>query len=149
MFRSPIRNHAFDRMGERFGSLIDPDHFLGRSAFDIPWETASVPAANLRKTENSFVLELAVPGFRKEDIVIELKKDVLTVKGAKSKTEDVGIQAFVIYEFESDKFERRFKLYPGISIEDISAKYENGILKLSFRQIDKTGEKPEKQIAIH
>jgi hypothetical protein len=38
MFRPKLRNHAFERMGEGFAPRIDYDHFLGRSAFDVPYD---------------------------------------------------------------------------------------------------------------
>ena len=32
------KNHVFDRIGDRYGNFIDPDHFLGRNAFEESWD---------------------------------------------------------------------------------------------------------------
>jgi hypothetical protein len=42
MFRPKIKNHAFERMGDGFAPRIDYDHFLGRSAFDVPFDKEEV-----------------------------------------------------------------------------------------------------------
>lgn len=42
MFRPAIKNHAFERMGEGFAPRIDYDHFLGRNAFDVPFDKKEV-----------------------------------------------------------------------------------------------------------
>lgn len=146
MISYSISNHTFDRMGTRFAPLIDPDHFLGRSAFDIPRHKE--PAVNMKATVNEFLLEVATPGFAKEDIVVEVKGDILTVKGEKSKTENIDNQDFIVYEFDTDKFERQFKLASEINPENIAAKYENGILKLNFHHLDSNAIGGGKQIVI-
>lgn len=131
MWRAEIKNHAFERFGEEFHPLLDSNHFLGRSSFDIPYQQ-SAPLANIRKDGDRFELEMAVPGFSKEEIKITLEDDILTVKGEKSRAERRPGAEFILEEFDFDSFERAFKLAPGIVHDQIAASCEHGILKLSF-----------------
>ena len=150
MWRPNIRNRAFDRMGEGFAPLIDPEHFLGRSAFDIPRrEDKYCPAANLKQEGELYVLELAVPGFDREEIEITVENDILAVRGEKSKSEKIGKGAgFILEEFGYDSFERMFKLAPSIAHEKITARYENGILRLTFTDVPKEEEKTYQTVKV-
>lgn len=144
MWRPDIRNRAFDRMGERYAPIIDPDHFLGRSAFDIE-RPRNFPKANIKqKGENGeiFELELAVPGFSKEEIEIQMNDDLLTIRGNKSKSVEVKeADEFLMEEFAIDSFERKFRVAASIAHEKITARYENGILRLTFIDVPKEEEK--------
>ena len=145
MWRPDIKNRAFDRMGERYAPIIDPDHFLGRSAFDIE-RPGTFPKANLKqkgKNGEIFELELAVPGFAKEEIEIQMQDDILTIRGKKSKPVAIEeeVHEFLIEEFAVDSFERTFRVAASVAHEKITAKYENGILKLTFIDVPKEEEK--------
>lgn len=147
MWRAEIKNRAFDRFGEEFHPVFDSSHFLGRSAFDVPY-LQRTPPANIRQEDTLFELELAVPGFFKDEIEIALKDDVLTVCGEKTKSERMAGADFILEEFDFDSFERSFKLAPGIAREKITATCENGILKLSFRNVPEADERPYQKVKI-
>ena len=144
MLRANIRNRSFDRMGEGFAHLIDPGHFLGRSAFDIPYRNRdkdTIPPVNVKQEGALFELELAVPGYNKEELEVIIKDDMLTVKGEKHHSEQVNVTKYIFEEFNYNTFERSFKLDARIAHEQITAKYENGILKLTFIDVPEEEEK--------
>ncbi|MBK7870221.1 MAG: Hsp20/alpha crystallin family protein [Saprospiraceae bacterium] len=114
MLRAKIRNKAFDRMGENFSRLIDADHFLGRTAFDIPYQK-EVPPANIRKEGKIFELELAVPGFAKDELQVTVKDGVLTIRGERSKSEHSETSKYILEEFNYNSFERSFRLAENIA----------------------------------
>ncbi len=143
----PHINRAFDRMGETWAHKIDPEHFLGRSAFDLPWKKPK-PAANIKKEGTFFELELAVPGFKKEEIEISVKNDLLTICGKKSKSDAVFESEYILEEFDFDSFERCFKLSPTISHEKITAKLENGVLRLTFTDVPKEQERAYQKVKV-
>ncbi len=147
MWRAEIKNHAFERFGEEFHPVVDSSHFLGRSAFDVPYQQRT-PPANVRREGSLFELELAVPGFSKDEIEIVLKGDVLTVRGEKSRAEHQAGAEFILEEFDFDSFERSFKLAPGIAHERIVAAYENGILKLTFEDVAHEEERRYQKVKI-
>ena len=148
MLRANIRNRSFDWMGETWKRYIDPYHFLGKSAFDIPWGDKYVPSANIHRKGVDFVLDLAVPGFEKEEIEIIVKDDVLTIKGEKSHSETrLDQKDYILEEFDFDSFERSFKLAPSIVEDQIEAHYKNGVLTLVFAGVLEE-ERPYQKIEI-
>ncbi len=150
MFRPKIRNHAFERMGENYARLIDPDHFLGRSAFDIKYkdDEAMPPVNIIRKDEKIFEMELAVPGFTKDELEVLVKDGVLTVRGEKSKSEHVDRSKYILEEFNFKSFERCFRLAENVAKENIEAAYQNGILKLTFVDVPEEEERTHRRVKV-
>ena len=146
MWRAKIKNRAFDRMGEEYAKLIDPDHFLGRSSFDIPYK--KVPPVNIIQEGKLYEMEVIVPGFTKEELDVTVKDDILTIRGEKSGTEGGRMDKYILEEFDFETFERKFKLAHAIGHEKITAKYENGILRLTFTDVPKEQEKAYKKVAV-
>ena len=146
MWRAKIKNRAFDRMGEEYAKLIDPDHFLGRSAFDIHYK--DMPPVNIIQEGKLFEMEVMVPGFRKEELEITVKDDILTIRGEKSTSKGEKKSKYILEEFDFDSFERKFKLAHAVGHEKITARYDNGILRLTFVDVPKEEEKAYKKVAV-
>ncbi|WP_026915483.1 Hsp20/alpha crystallin family protein [Christiangramia portivictoriae] len=94
----------------------------------------SIPAVNIKETEDNFSVEVAAPGKTKEDFNIELDNDVLTIssdsKKEVEKTEDQG--RFTRREFSYSNFRRAFSLPDSVDSSKISATYKNGVLEISL-----------------
>lgn len=150
MWRANIRNRAFDRMGERFGTLIDPHHFGGKSAFDVKRPKREVPPANLIKKEHLFELQLAIPGYKREELEVELRDDVLIVRGERTKSPTVMEKEgnFIVEEFDFDSFERSFRLSPDIAHEKIEATYEQGMLRITFEDVPDEEERAFQKVKV-
>ncbi len=149
MIRANIKNRAFDRMGEQWAPLIDPNHFLGRTAFDIPYpKTNKGPDATLVQKGELFFLEISAPGFRKEDLQVEIKDELLFVTGKRTFETETADSSFVQNTFEEDSFERVFKLAPAISREGISAKMENEVLHIAFRDVPAAEERSQRTVVV-
>lgn len=146
MWRAKIRNRAFDRMGEEYAKLIDPNHFLGRSAFDISYK--NMPPVNITREGKLFEMEVMTPGFSKEELEITVKDDILTIRGEKAASRKEKEVKYIVEEFDFDSFERKFKLANAIGHEKITAEYENGILRLTFIDVPKEEEKAFKKVAV-
>lgn len=129
-WRPNIRNRTFDWMGEGYKPLIDTNHFLGHSSFDFPRH--GTVAVNVAKHDKKLVMDIMVPGFAKDDIEIVMKGNVLTVKGKRQAHEEEKGVEYIVEEFNSDVFERKFHLAETINTETVIAKCENGILRISF-----------------
>lgn len=134
MWRAKIHNHAFDRMGEYFAPLIDRDHFLGHSAFDVPTTDSIQPPVHIVRKDGLIELRIATPpGYAKEEIEVMVEGDVLKVRGEKNQAGLNPDEACILEAFDYYSFERCFKLSPKVAHEEIEARYENGILTLVFR----------------
>lgn len=91
------------------------------------------PAANVREDENNYTIELALPGFSKEEISISFEDEVLTVTAGHQPKEDVKGPKYTWNEFGfKSKYERSFQLPETIDADNISAAFENGILLVTL-----------------
>ncbi len=130
----PIRSvdeGPFNRFQSRFDHIIDPGHFLGRSAFDIPWTTYG-PPSNIERTQEAYHIELLVPGFKREELKVTVENGVVIVKGTKSEKVPADESTFVTEEFSVESFERRFRLTTEHSDNRVEASLEDGILRIVF-----------------
>ena len=92
----------------------------------------SLPAANIKETEKSFLVELASPGMTKEDFKIELDEDLLTIRSEKETEKEETETRYTKREFNFTSFVRSFRLPEEVDAENITAKYEDGILQLEI-----------------
>ena len=91
------------------------------------------PAANVREDEKSYTIELALPGFTKDEIKINCEEQVLTVTAGHQPEEDVKGPAYTWNEFGyKSKYERSFELPETVDADSITAAFENGILIVSL-----------------
>ncbi len=116
-------------------------------SFPQKWETEfKQPRVNIKETNEYYELELAAPGLNKEDIKINIDKNLLTISyDIKEETEE-SIK-LIKKEFEKQSFKRTFTLDDKIDSERINAKYNNGILKLQLPKKEEVKISP-KEIAI-
>lgn len=111
------------------------------------WNTA-VPAVNIKDTEKSFELELAIPGVKKNDFTIEVDHDVLTISSEVASENEQTQAHYTRREFSYAAFKRAFTLPETVDGAKIDAKYEDGILKLTLPKKQEALPKPKRVIAI-
>jgi HSP20 family protein len=99
----------------------------------------SLPPVNVSESPRFYKLELAVPGYKKEEIKVQLEQDMLSISAETGEEKKEEKEAFLRREFSYGTFHRAFRLPKGIVHEGISAKYENGIM---YIEIPKTGPSP-------
>ena len=95
-------------------------------------EEVNLPKVNVTEDENFFHLEAEIPGMKDNDISIEVHNGVLTIKGHKENKSDTEKESYHIREFSSQSFERSFKLSDRVDTEKVSAKIDNGVLKVDL-----------------
>lgn len=107
------------------------------------WSSSDLTAfrTDIRKEDENYILEAELPGFKKEDISIDIDKDCLTISAErKSEEEEENKESnFVRRERYYGSFRRSFNL-KGIDAENITASYTDGILTLTMPE--KTPEIP-------
>jgi len=111
------------------------------------YETSAwVPATDIYNTQEDYVVKMEVPGFSKDDIKVEFKKDTLIVRGEKKV--EVETEGIVYHRTERAKggFSRSFHMPPDIDGNRINAKLKNGILEL---RIPKPEEQKPKSIPVN
>lgn len=110
------------------------DDAIVRDLFNVGFRSVgySTPAANIKETKEHFQIELSVPGWQKEDFQISLEKNLLVLSAEKREEQVVEGEKYTRREFKQTSFKRSFELSDLIDTSNISAQYENGILKVSL-----------------
>ena len=110
----------------------------------------TIPAVNIKETNENFVVEMAAPGMNKEDFKIELDGNNLTINSEHKaeNTENEG-ERYSRREFSYQSFQRTFTLPKDVvDIDQINAKYENGVLQLLIPKKEEAKQKPPRMINI-
>lgn len=132
-----------------FFSDIFDDEWHNRPAMN--YSRFSVPAVNILETDDEFKIEVAAPGMKKEDFKIEIDKSMLTISTEKEekneKTDDK--ECYTCKEFNYQSFRRSFTVpEEKVNSEQIKAKYEDGILRVSLPKREEIKPKPARMINI-
>jgi HSP20 family protein len=123
---NPI-NKTFDGlMNELFNDL--PVNF-GKS---IREDVLHFPPANIVEKNDLYQIELAAPGMEKADFIVKLDGRILTISAEKKTETATENEKMIRKEFGYKSFKRSFTLDEKIDATNITARYENGILKLEL-----------------
>ena len=101
---------------------------------------AELPAfrTDIRDTGDSYVLEAELPGFKKEDISLDLKDGILTITATHTEQSEEATQgSYIRRERRLGSFQRSFDV-TGIEEGAITAAYENGVLCLTLPKVKPT-----------
>jgi HSP20 family protein len=124
-----------DKLG--FPSILD-DFFTNDWFFDFSPKTGLknyTPLGDVIENEDSFNVELMLPGLDKKDIKMEVDNGVLTIEAERKKSEKNKYNRVESY---FGKYVKTYTLPEYVDHDNINAKYENGVLKVT---IPKTEEK--------
>lgn len=111
---------------------------------------ASLPAVNVRESNDEFRIEVAAPGMKRDDFKVELENNVLTISSEREdKHEEKDNEGYTRREFSYQSFQRSFRL-PETQVEGekIAARYVDGILQITVPKKEEAKVKPAKQIAV-
>ncbi len=130
------------------------DRFLNNELMD--WghsnyssTNTSLPAVNVKETEDDFIIELAAPGMGKNDFKINFKNNVLTISSEKKNENEEKSDNYTRKEFSYQSFQRSFTVSDNAVLGDkISAKYNNGILNVTLPKREEVKPQPEREIKI-
>ena len=131
----PFRSNNLDRFFDDFQAMSNIDFFPTNRG-------NTLPAVNVTELDDSFEISLAAPGYSKEDFEVIIDQGHLVISVEKEKSsEETDNGRFTRKEFNYSSFTKRFHLSKEIDQDDISAEYENGILKVVLKKIDPVSER--------
>lgn len=87
---------------------------------------------NMKETEDSIVVETALPGVAAEDVEISISDNILTIKGDTRKQDEKKEDDYICRECYQGSFYRQVSLPAAVLAEDAEANSENGILTISI-----------------
>ena len=137
-----------------FSRLWDDDDFFTRG---LNWglsnfteANSTMPAVNIRETDNAYEVQMASPGMRKQDFKIELENNILTISSEKTEErEEDGKEKYSRKEFSYESFQRSFNLPKEVVDEDkIEAHYKDGVLHLTIPKKEKARQRLAKKIEV-
>ena len=122
-----------------FDDLFKDDFFKGK-------EKSNLMKTDIRETDNSFILDIDLPGYKKEDIKVDVTDGYLTIN-AKTSTENNEEEKgkFVRRERFMGEVSRSFYVGDDVETENIKAAFKNGTLCLEIPKVDSESSKPEKK----
>lgn len=144
-----------------FGNLITQDFFDMDDFFDgrrwmqnrMPeafWNgKSSEPALNIMESDDNFDIELAAPGFDKNDFNVTIEDGFLNISAEKTREKEESEENYTRKEFSYNSFERSLQLPESVKEEEIKAKYRDGILSFKLAKKEEAKKRPPKVIEIN
>ena len=122
-----------------FDDFFKDDFFKGT-------EEKSIMKTDIRETDNSFILDIDLPGYKKEDIKIDVTDGYLTINASTSSENNEEEKGkYVRRERFLGEVSRSFYVGDDVDDENIKASFKNGILCLEIPKVDSEDAKPEKK----
>ena len=105
---------------------------------------------DVRETEDGYELDIDLPGFKKDEVTAQLDNGYLTIQASKGldKEQKDKKGKYIRKERYAGSMSRSFYVGDAITEEDVHAKYEDGILKLSVPKKEAKAVEQKKYIAI-
>ena len=122
---------------ESFGRSRDLDDDV--SLYD--WR----PPVDIYETAAGIVLKVELPGVNKDDVSVEVKENVLTLKGERLLDPEIKDEHYYRKERSFGKFNRSFSLQEPIKPDLIKASFKEGVLTV---EIPRTEEEKPKQVTV-
>jgi HSP20 family protein len=144
LYQSPRYPTLRDEMDRLFDVAFPALSSLQRGGQASDWQ-GEFPV-DLYQDKNAFTVRAELPGFRKEDIAVEVENDVLTVTGhEKTETKSTNKEKETNAATQERRFSRAISLPENLNLDKIQATYANGVLTIT---LPKREEVKPKQIAI-
>ena len=124
------------------------DNFFNQNLTDFLGSDISNfgPSANVYETETAFFIELATPGFSRDQLNLEVQDTLLTIRGdvADGNTDNTYLRR----EFSREPFVRTYQLPDDVESTGVQANYENGILTMTLPKRTESPQSASRKIEI-
>lgn len=124
-FNDKRNNALMPGFNDVFESIFNDTFFNDRMV-------TRVPAVNISETENSYHVELAAPGLKKDDFKLNLEGNQLTISVEQSTDHEDNRKNYSKREYSYSSFVRSFTLPESADDSNIDANYTNGVLRIDI-----------------
>lgn len=137
-----------DRDGYRmpdFSSLFDVDRF-----FSSDWglSRGNAPSVNVAETEKEYQVEVFAPGFKKTDFAVDVEDDMLHIRAESRQEDKEEKKNYTRKEYHYQSFTRSFRLPENTKDDQVAARYEDGVLRITIPKTQVETEKQAKHISV-
>lgn len=123
------RTSDFSDLYSLFDDVFNDSYFstasIGNGTFKV----------DIKDNEDAFVLEAELPGVNKEELSVDYKDGLLTIKVEKAESKDEEQPKYIYKERRSSALQRVFRM-KGVKREELKAKLENGVLTVVAPKLD-------------
>lgn len=119
-------NRVFDDSIAHFGDARD-------ELVTCSWR----PAVDIYETDDGVVIQAEIPGVRKQDLTVELKDNLLTLRGKRYAESEIEQDRYLRKERCFGSFYRAFTLQETVSPDKIRAKFRDGVLEVQLPRPEK------------
>jgi HSP20 family protein len=136
-------NQAFEQAIDRFRQDFEDLLFPTEDIFVLPeFPEVRTPAVDLQDRAKDFVLRVEMPGFKKDDVEINVQEDGIEISGASGWQYDQKEETYICKERACKSFYRYVDLPEEINVDEVIANLSDGILEIV---LPKKAPKPQKQ----
>ena len=134
------------RTNSDFDKLVKS--FFGGNEFYTSFvnENSTIGKTNIKDNGNAYLIQMSLPGFKKEDINLDLDQDVLVISSDYENSNEDKNDNYYRKEFMKQSFVRSFYVPEDVDESKIDATMEDGILNVSFPKKEKI--EKDKKISI-
>jgi HSP20 family protein len=129
---NPLREFATLR--EEFERAFDDSLFRSETR-GVQSPTAWVPPVDIYETADRIVLKTEIPGINRDEVMVEISENTLTLSGEKRMEREVEEANYHRLERVFGRFERRFSLTESVDREKVKAVYKDGVLEISLPKL--------------
>jgi len=122
---SPIESFLDSFFNDSFSALSNSS---GISVYD----KYSYPKVDIIQNEKDMLIEAEIPGLSKEDVSVELEKNILTISGVSRKDKSSDKTNYIRREIKRSSFKRSFTISDSLNKEKIKADFKDGILNITI-----------------
>lgn len=110
--------------------------FRGGAPEERPFGTYCTPPVDIREEEDAYVVEVELPGLKKEDVRITMENNILTIQGEKKQLKEEKREKYYRAERAYGSFTRSFALPTTVKSDKIEAEYKDGILTITLPKVE-------------
>lgn len=129
-----VKTNSLPSFGDMMEDFWNAEGFFGRPLFskDV------LPAVNIKNRKKDYLIEVAAPGFKKEDFEVSIEDGQLRIFASSSESNKEETEEFTRREFSTASFQRAFTLPQQVNHDKVKAVYKDGLLKIT---LEKDGDK--------
>ena len=133
------RNNDFDWLNNWFD-----DNFFNTPV--MAQTTTTAPAVNVKEDNKQYVMEVAVPGLKKEQVNMSIDKDgylTLSIENKNEQKDENKKEHYLRREFSYTSYRQSYALPDNVNADKIEANVADGVLKVVLPKVEKTEEKED------
>ena len=133
------RNNDFDWLNNWFD-----DNFFNTPV--MAQTTTTAPAVNVKEDNKQYVMEVAVPGLKKEQVNMSIDKDgylTLSIENKNEQKDENKKEHYLRREFSYTSYRQSYALPDNVNADKIEANVADGVLKVVLPKVEKNEEKED------